>query len=196
LKSNTGALTLTGNSAATYTGATTVNGGTLLVNGNIAGSTATINVGGTLGGTGTTGLVNVLGGSIAPGVTVGTLATGAISLNSAATLKLELAQAGAIGGANDLLSVTGNLTLDGTLQVTTLSGFGLGTYRLINYTGALTNNGLDLESAFLAIYPGSLIDTATLGQVNLVVVPEPGAFAGILGGFSVLLGLQRFRRRL
>jgi fibronectin-binding autotransporter adhesin len=195
LKSNTGTLKLTGNSAATYTGQTTVNGGALLVNGSLAGSAIAVNVGGTLGGIGTTGPVNILGGSLAPGESAGTLTTGTLLLDSAATVKMELALSGVVGGVNDLISVNGGLTLNGTLQVTQLTGFGLGTYRLMNYTGALTNNGLDLESAFLALFPGSMINTATPGQVNLVVVPEPGALAGLLGGFGMLMGLQRFRRR-
>jgi fibronectin-binding autotransporter adhesin len=154
-----------------------------------------VNTGAALGGNGTTGAVGILGGSLAPGDGAGTLTTGPLSLDSATTLKFELALAGVVGGVNDLLSVNGNLTLDGTLQVTTLAGFNQGTYRLINYSGVLTNNGLQLESAFLTLYPGSLIDVATTGQVNLVVVPEPGALAGLLGGFSILMGLHRFRRR-
>jgi fibronectin-binding autotransporter adhesin len=164
------------------------------VNGNIAGSAVTVNLGATLGGTGTTGAVNVLGGSIAPGTSVGTLTTGSLSLDSAATLQLELALAGVVGGVNDLVSVNGSLTLDGTLQVTQLPGFNFGTYRLINYTGALTNNVLNLEAAFLAQFPGSFISTTTAGQINLVVIPEPGAFAGLLGGLGMLTGLRRFRR--
>jgi autotransporter-associated beta strand protein len=194
LKSNIGTLTLSG-ASPTYTGATTVNGGTLVVNGNLAGSTIAVNAGAILGGTGTTGPVNVLGGSLSPGASPGTLTTGTLTLDSAATLKLELAAAGVVGGVNDLLSVSGNLTLNGTLEVTQLPGFGFGTYRLVNYTGTLTNNILDLESAFLAQFPGSTISTSTPGQVNLIVIPEPGALAGLLGGFGMLMGLQRFRRR-
>jgi autotransporter-associated beta strand protein len=195
-KLNTGRLTLTGNSSATFSGATTVDGGTLIVNGSIAGSAVTVNLGATLGGTGSTGLVDVkAGGSLAPGESVGTLTTGTLLLNSAATLKLELSLAGVVGGVNDLISVNGDLTLDGTLQVTQLNTLSFGTYRLINYSGSLTNNLLDLESAFLAQYPGSAIDVSTPGQVNLIVIPEPGAFAGLLGGLGMLMGLQRFRRR-
>lgn len=196
LKTNTGTLRLTGNSGTNFTGATTVSAGRLLVNGNIGGSTISVSAGATLGGGGTTGPVNVLGGSIAPGDGVGTLATGSLTLDSTATLQLELAQAGVVGGANDLLSVSGTFTLDGALQVTQLAGFDLGTYRLANYTGALTNNGLNLEGAFLVQYPGSFIDVATPGQINLVVVPEPGALIGLLTGFGALMGLRRFRRRV
>ena len=46
------------------------------------------------------------------------------------------------GGTNDLVIVTGGLTLDGTLNIADAGGFSRGVYRLINYGGALTDNGL------------------------------------------------------
>jgi len=65
-KSGSGTLTLSG--ANTYSGATTVNGGLLKVNGSIAASTnnTVVNAGGTLGGTGTVygPVVGSLGGTI------------------------------------------------------------------------------------------------------------------------------------
>ena len=62
---------------------------------------------------------------------------------SGSILNYELDTPGVVGGGvNDLIIVTGNLTLAGTLNVAGLGGFGLGTYRLMNYGGALTNNGL------------------------------------------------------
>ncbi len=179
----------------TYTGATVVNDGTLFVSGSISGSTTTLNAGAVLGGTGTLGALNVVGGTIEPGASPGTLATGALSLSGSSTLKFELAQAGVVGGGiNDLITVTGGLTLDGTLQVTEMLGFGAGTYRLFDYSGALTNNGLDLTTGFLAAHPGSFVDVNTANQVNLVVVPEPSAMVALLGGCGVLLSVRRGRR--
>jgi autotransporter-associated beta strand protein len=56
------------NAVNTYTGATNVNGGTLVVNGSIATSSLTsVNTGGTLAGTGTVGNTLVAGGTFAPG---------------------------------------------------------------------------------------------------------------------------------
>jgi hypothetical protein len=80
------------------------------------------------------------------------------------------------------------------LQVTELPYFSNGTYRLFNYAGTLTNNILNLESSFLAAHPGSSINTATFGQVNLKVIPEPGALVRMLGGLGVVIGLRRRRR--
>ncbi len=190
-QNGTGKTTLSAFSA--YTGATLVNSGTLLVTGSIGASTVSVNSAGTLGGTGVTGAVNVVGGTIAPGVGIGTLSTGALSLNSLSTVKFELAVAGTVGsGINDLLSIGGNLTLDGTLQVTEMPGFTEGTYRLANYTGILTNNVLGLETSFLTAHPGSSIDTSIANQVNLVVVPEPASLASLLAGLGVLF-LRRKR---
>jgi autotransporter-associated beta strand protein len=139
-KAGCGTLTLTG--ASTYTGATTVQGGTLAVNGSLAAGSAVTVQKGALGGVGTVaGPVTVeAGGALAPGNGVGTLATGALTLTAGAILDYEL---GATGNA-DRTDVTGNLTLDGVLNVTDLAGFGSGQYTLITYTGTLTNNGLDL----------------------------------------------------
>ena len=73
-----GILTLTGNNL--YVGATTVNEGTLRVNGNALDwrRPYTVNTGGTLGGTGTIGSsVSLVGGTLAPGASIGTLSIGA-----------------------------------------------------------------------------------------------------------------------
>ncbi|MBB6428192.1 autotransporter-associated beta strand repeat-containing protein, partial [Sphingopyxis sp. JAI128] len=71
------------------------------------------------------------------------------------------------GPLNDLVNVGGNLTLDGVVNVTQTPGgsFGPGVYRMFNYAGALTNNGL----AIGAMPPGSdvFVQTAIAGQVNL-----------------------------
>jgi fibronectin-binding autotransporter adhesin len=167
IKTGTGTLTLTG--ASTYTGATTISQGMLVVTGSLASTTLQVGSGTTLGGNGTiAGTVAVAnGGIVAPGMSPGTLTVGGLVLNSGSILNYELGPPGVIGGGvNDLIIVTGNLTLDGTLNVSNAGGFGNGVYRLINYGGTLTDNGLLPGSVPFAT--GYLIQAGG-GFVNLIV---------------------------
>ncbi|MEA2891646.1 MAG: hypothetical protein QOI05_2439, partial [Bradyrhizobium sp.] len=134
VKQGSGLFTLSG--ANDYTGATTVAGGNLRVNGSVASSVA-VQSGATLSGTGSVGgLVTVQsGGTLSAGQSPGTLTLGALNLNSGSMSVFELGSPGVVGGAtNDLVNVTGNLTLGGTLSVNAPSA---GYYRLFNY-GTLT----------------------------------------------------------
>lgn len=147
-----------------YTGPTSINAGTLRVNGSIISHT-TANNGGTLGGSGTVAAVDVEdGGTISPGSPVGTLTTAALTLAGASRLNFEL---GAPDAAGDMLVVNGDLVLDGVLNAQALSGFSAGTYRLITFAGALTDNTLDINQLPTGFQ--GYIDTATSGQVNLIV---------------------------
>jgi fibronectin-binding autotransporter adhesin len=218
--------TLTLGATNTYTGETIVKAGTLKLNASTTiatsskitvgdtGSSGTvldvtsagITVGSTqtLAGIGTllaTGQTVSVDGILAPGNSPGTLTIdgGTLALGSAANLSFELNPANNAvgGGVNDLVSVLGNLTLDGILNVAPSSGDFLsatiGTaWRLFDYTGTLTNNTVSLGSMpSLGAGLNWGFDTATPGQVNLVVIPEPAAaFLGSLG----LLALLRRRR--
>ncbi|MGJ7509790.1 autotransporter outer membrane beta-barrel domain-containing protein [Variovorax sp. GT1P44] len=169
-QAGTGTTTLTG--ANTLTGPTTVAAGTLRVNGSLASAATTVQNAATLGGTGRiAGSVTVQdGGHIAPGASPGTLTIGGdLSLSPGSVLDYELGQANMPGGAvNDLTVVGGNLRLDGTVNVTQPPGgsFGPGIYRLINYGGALNNQGLNI-GAMPAGGP-FLVQTSLVNQVNLV----------------------------
>jgi len=168
-------LTLTGTNS--YAGATNVNGGTLLVNGDQSAATGltTVLAGATLGGTGILGgsVDMSAGGTLAAGSNgVGTLTiNGNLALGGTSHLAFDLGQAGAVGGAlNDLVNVGGNLTLDGTIDVTTSPGgsFDVGIYRVLNYAGALTNNGLAIGTQPAGA--DTFVQTSIAGQVNLVNV--------------------------
>jgi len=168
-----GVTNLTGNSSA-FAGTTNVSGGTLRVNGTLGNAASILNVltGGTLGGAGTIGgnvsIAN--GGTLAPGNSPGTLTiAGNLALAGGSILDYEFGEANVAGGPlNDLVEVGGNLTLDGIINVSVPTGgtFGGGIYRVFNYGGTLTDNGLDLGT----MPDGSnvTVQTSVDGQVNLV----------------------------
>ncbi|WJI39910.1 MULTISPECIES: autotransporter outer membrane beta-barrel domain-containing protein [Mesorhizobium] len=165
-----GTTILTG--ANTYTGGTAVNAGKLVVEGSLGNTETTVNSGGTLGGSGSIGGAVIVadGGVLAPGSSPGTLTVGSLSLSSGSILDYELGQAGIVGGGvNDLIEVTGALTLDGSLNITDVGGFGPGVYRLINYGGALTDHGLELGNLPAGVTAADLtVQTSVNKQVNLI----------------------------
>ncbi|KAA0010824.1 autotransporter outer membrane beta-barrel domain-containing protein [Billgrantia pellis] len=160
----------------TYSGATNINQGTLLVNGDQSAATGTVTVasGATLGGSGELGgtVTALNGGRISPGNSAGTLTMGNLALSSGSFLDFELGAKNIIGGTlNDLLEVNGDLTLDGTLNVDLTPGgaFDPGIYRVINYSGGMTNNTLDLGTLPAGTAPGDVyIQTEVAQQVNLI----------------------------
>ena len=114
---------------------------------------------------------------------------GQVNLTSTTALVFDLAST----AASDQIRINGALTLDGTLTVNALAGFGAGRYDLINYTGTLTNNTLDLGTVPAGY--NFAVDLSTAGQVNLVVttiVPEPSTWASLLAGVgSLAFALRR-----
>ena len=208
----------------TYGGNTTINTGTLALGaaGSIANSAAIVLATGSttfdvslvaggfslgaaqaLVGVGTVvGNVTALG-TIAPGLSPGTLTfANNLSLGSGSIVNYELSGTDTTvgSGINDLSSVSGNLTLAGTLNVTGIGSFlsaNVGdSWRLFDYTGLLTDNGLSLGTMpTLSSGNSFAIDTSTANQVNLVVVPEPAAIATAALGLG-LLGSAGVRRRL
>jgi fibronectin-binding autotransporter adhesin len=176
VKTDAGTLLLNGNN--TYAGETKVDGGTLVIGGDQSGAIGAtfVNSGGVLQGNGIVGgdVTVSAGGTLAPGFPYGQLTiNGDLILTTDAILAMDLGQAGAPGGAlNDLIVVGGDLTLDGTLDVTESVGgvFGPGIYRLIDYTGALTDNTLDIGT-LPSDY--ATVQTSIAQQVNLVVSATP-----------------------
>ncbi|CCD92571.1 Outer membrane autotransporter barrel [Bradyrhizobium sp. ORS 375] len=125
--------------ASTYTGPTIINGGTLSVNGSIAGSAVTVNAGGTLGGNGTVGNTTINGGKLAPGNSIGLLTVnGSLSFTAAASYMLEISPATA-----DRVNVRGAATLSGA---TVNASFAAGSYVAKRYT--IINAGGGINGTF------------------------------------------------
>ncbi|MBU1258555.1 MAG: autotransporter domain-containing protein, partial [Alphaproteobacteria bacterium] len=116
VKEGNGTLNLTGDSS--YTGPTSVNGGTLAINGSIA-SPVTVNEGGTLGGNGSVGSTTVGGGGvIAPGNSIGQLTVnGDLAFAAGAIYEVEVNAA----GAADRIDATGTVTIANTARVAVLA---------------------------------------------------------------------------
>lgn len=138
-----GTLTLSG--ANSFTGPTTVTNGTLLVTGAIN-SAITVGGSGTLGGMGSFGgavVVNA-GGILSPGLSPGQMVLPELTLNAGSTTLFDLGAPG--GSANDLISVSGTLRLNGgTIAVNPGSGFDIGRYTLFRFgtlEGAVGNLSL------------------------------------------------------
>lgn len=124
----------------------------------------------TLRGVGTVmGDIKILG-TLAPGSSIGTMvASNNVTLGSSATLEYELGSP----GTSDLLEGHGNLTLDGTVNLSNAGGFAVGDYTLITYTGTLTDNGL-LVGAKPNPSLTYTIDTGSAGSVILHVTSGGG----------------------
>ena len=201
IKDGAGRLQLSGTN--TYEGATTVKSGTLEITGTLndasdidvaSGAMLVVNgeaplnnpiflAGGSrLGGSGqiASNLRVAQGATLAPGNSPGTLNVSNLVLLDDAVLDFELSTPGvAGGGVNDLVEIgdlvtgDGQLYLDGTLNITGLAGFGSGTYTLFTYTGALTDNGLEIGNAPTGF--DYTVDVASPGEVLLQVGVAAGA---------------------
>jgi autotransporter-associated beta strand protein len=216
----TGIGTLYLNAANTYTGATTINEGTLRLGEAVPFASTSITVASgaslyvdadsgftldstqTLGGSGsiTGGLLTLgSGATLEPGSSPGTLTfTGGLTLDAGAILNFEL------GTASDLIAVTGG-TLTGpssgtvTLNLADSGGFTAGTYTLFDYTAA-TASDFDVTDFTLgttiAGYDYSLgLLNSTLQLTAVSAVPEPSTYAVILGLGALGFVVWRKRRR-
>ncbi|TAE77162.1 MAG: hypothetical protein EAZ65_01655 [Verrucomicrobia bacterium] len=187
-----GAGTLNFTQDSTYTGATTVSAGKLVVNGNISTSATIVQAGGALGGAGTVGAVNVQsGGVFAPGNSPGTMTlTGDLVLDAGSISDFEI---NAFTSGNFDLAVAAasgsqNVQFNGTLNLLFQSGFNtMGSVKIFDfdsYSGSFSS----VVSSGLAGGYTATFDNST-GIVT--VVPEPAP--ALLGGLGILCLLRRRR---
>jgi autotransporter-associated beta strand protein len=197
-----GSGTLTASAINTYTGATSVNAGTLKVSagGSIASSSlTTVNSGGTIAGSGTVGALSLSsGGTVAPGDSgIGTLNGSSATWNGGGAFKFDLSNS---GSTSDKLSLSGALTKGsaGTFQFD-FQNSGLGvtgspvTYTLASFASTTFSAG-DFSYVNLGSLGGQTGTFAIVSggtQLQLTVVPEPGTFAMLLGGVGMLAMLRR-----
>ena len=168
---------------STYTGPTVVDGGTLSVNGSIAGSAVTVNAGGTLGGNGTVGNTTINGGTLAPGNSIGLLTVnGNLSFTAASSYMVEVASANA-----DRVNVTGTATLSGaTVNASFAVSAGsqvVKQYTILNATGGLGGStfGSVVNTNLPSGFKSSLSYDANNAYLNLALnftAPPGGALNG------------------
>ncbi len=156
--------------ASGFAGSANVNEGALVVNSNQFGGSVIVNSGGTLAGAGTVGNTNVVTGGKLAGM-VGTTLTinGNLTVDANSTVDVNI---GATTFNQEMFNVTGNLTLNGKLDVSTSGGAAPGIYRIFNYDPSQTNaystfqlGTIDGAAANSADWK---IEDTNPGQINLV----------------------------
>ncbi len=173
LKTGTGTLTLSGSNL--YSGSTEVLNGTLRVDGSIARSNSVaVHDSGTLAGNGVVSATTVKnGGILAPGSAGSTLAVnGDLTLEQGSRLNVVLGAPGtpALPGASSRVDVTGDLVLNGMLDLASSASDLIGYYRLISYRGALSGNGLTVGNTPAGYLPAQFITLNNVpGNIDLKI---------------------------
>ncbi len=160
-KTGTGTLVLGGTN--TYAGESEVKAGTLVLNGSVVGGIA-VHDRATLWGGGTVGkTVSVLDGGTLMGSPDNKLTMGGLTVAG----KGKLAVLFTAPGGNGAFQVNGNVTLGGTLAITSTASLDLGVYRVANYTGTVTDTGMKVTG--LAAGQTGEVQTSQAQKINLVV---------------------------
>jgi fibronectin-binding autotransporter adhesin len=211
-KAGAGTLTLSANN--TYTGATTIAAGTLIVNGNqsAAVGAVTVDLGATLAGSGTIGGATTVNGTLSPGNSPGVLTLAELALGSTSTTLMEITGT-ARGGEYDGLTITqpGGLGYGGTLSLSltttftdnttfdlfAFSGLMSGSFSSVTATGSygsltFTNDGLGVWSSGPTTVAGQTM-TFSQSTGDLVIVPEPAGFVLLGVGASIVFWARRRR---
>ena len=159
-----GAGNLTLNAASTYTGATTVSAGQLVVGGSIASSQVTVNNGGALAGSGSVGgLIVNSGGTVSPGNSPGNLAVaGNLVWNGGGNYNWQVL--GTTDTPGDVAGTTWDLiTVTGTLD---LSAFSVGNEYNINLW-SLSSTGPDTNGNIADFNPTTSYEWLAVSASNI-----------------------------
>ncbi len=187
IKNGSGTITFTGVSAST--GAITVNGGMVVMNGSTTAS-VNLNAGGMLGGSGSIGgLAVAAGGVVAPGNSIGTLTVnGNVAFNAGSIYRVEADAA----GASDRINATGTATITGgTVDVQAGAGTynPTTTYTILNATGGVTGafaavtSNLAFLTPSLSYDPNNVFLTLTRNTVtfqSVAITPNQIAVSNML----------------
>jgi autotransporter-associated beta strand protein len=199
--SGTGTVTLA--AVNSYSGATSVNSGRLLVSGSLTGTSATtVASGATLGGGGLINSTLSVTGTVAPGITLSTAGTALaignnVTFNAGSQFLVNLNDTSHVA---DSLTINGSLSLIGSDTLTVnLLGINLtsGTpYTIASFTGGETGTFANVN-----YINGTNTDGYTLeynsGNIELVTaIPEPSTWAMLVASTGILVCSQRVRRRL
>jgi autotransporter-associated beta strand protein len=193
----------------TYVGTTSVNAGTLVVEGSINGGTTIVAVGATLGGNGTINTQLDIAGILAPGASAGEL-TANRAVNFAATSAFSLELNGPVAGTGyDQLTIgnTGSITITGgnvSLSLGYEPAFGqqftvINNLSSVAITGVFSNlaDGGIISATFNSVQYDFVADYQGGDGNDLVLtVPEPASATVLAVGLGLSAGLRRFRRRL
>jgi len=167
VKMGSGELALTG--VNLLSGHTDVQSGTLNVSGSLASDLVQVRNGATLAANGTlTGAVVVADGGHLAVNTANSISVGSLAMAPNANLDVDISTQGNTPRA--AITVNGDVSLDGKLNVNQTAGFATGVYRLVNYAGTLSGNGLQIGTVTGGLAASDLdLQTAVGSQVNLVV---------------------------
>ena len=186
-KVGTNTLTLSGTNY--HTGATTVQGGTLQVDGSILNSAVTVQAETSLTGNGSLNSVGVQGnGTLSPGASgIGKLTINTLTLESGSTNIIELNKS---LGTNDSVVGLSSISYGGTLNVVNLGGtLAAGdTFKLYDSAGGYSGA---FEATNLPALSGSLSwDTSTLsvdGTIKVVAPTTPAFTSVVIDGSNLII---------